>query len=133
MIIQHVMERDFHLVRSLQCPSKVSISQHRSPATHHFVKRLSYSNRQPLHATRERTRIMRLSNDVQVISLNGIMNQAKPKALAPPDERAVNPAKGAIRSQVPHFFFHTKYDVDRVYPRKRRARAMWHRAISTRT
>ncbi len=91
----------------------VAVGEHRSAPAHHAVQGARHANLQALHGARERELVRRLDDEVDVIPLNGEVNEAEAEPGAAAFESAPQLPKAAMRAKVPHFLPHARGDVQR--------------------
>jgi len=77
IVVEHVSERAPDLERRPEWAEVKTIGENATRPFEQAIESLSQPNAERLHAARELPRALRLDNDVQVIRLDGIMNDAR--------------------------------------------------------
>ena len=78
-----------------------------------MVQGAGHPNLQPLHGARERELVGRLDDEVDVVPLNGKVDEAEAEPGTAAFESAPQLAKTAMRAKVPHFLPHACGHVQR--------------------
>ena len=76
-ILQHVEQRPTDFARRAQSPRVIPISPHGSPAAEKAIDRLRQADRQPLASAGESRSLPRLDEEMHVIDLNAVVQDAE--------------------------------------------------------
>src|SRR2546422_838160 len=88
-----------------------SLNRHRPAARHHLVERARHPHREALDGPAERHDIRGLDDHVDVVALNGEVNEAEAEPFAASREGALEGAEAAMSAQAPDFPPHAHRDV----------------------
>ena len=110
---EHVLASVPRLPRGAQLVRVVAVGEDRSAPAHDAVQGAGHANLQALHGARERQLVGRLDDEVDVVPLNGEVNEPEAEPGTPPFESAPQLTKATMRAKVPHFLPHARGDVQR--------------------
>jgi phage protein D len=123
-VLKHVDQRRAHLARRAQRAGVVAVAEDTTGATQKPVERSRDAHEQSLHAARERAPVGGLDDQVQVVRLDRMVNQAQAEALAAARECALEDSARGVATQARQPGVQAGGHMNRVPSRKLRPRAM---------
>jgi len=81
-VVQDVDERVTDFARRPQDASVIAVREDFPATTVKTIEPLRDADREPLDAARERARVVRLGDQVQVVRLNRVLDEPEPEAIA---------------------------------------------------
>lgn len=121
---EHVSQRVAGLAGRSELASVIAVGEDATSTPRSAIDRAGEPDGQPLHPARERAPVRGLDDEVQVVSLNRIVEQAKPEPIFAPDERTTNLTEASLRREGRDVAADAQRDVNRVMPRLLRTREM---------
>jgi hypothetical protein len=119
---QHVSHRVRYFARRAQHVLVVAIGKDRTASPKTRIQRLRDPDSKPLHRAPESGRAFALHDEVEVISLDGVVDDARPEPLARLVQGAQKCARGGLASQISHRRPEPLRHVNRAARGKRRPR-----------
>jgi hypothetical protein len=118
IVSEHVNEHPAHLKRRAQCARVIAVVEKPALAARAGVHSASQTDREPLHASSERAPVCGFHDEMQVIALHRIMDQAHAEAFTCAGERAPHCAKDLAAPQTSHTAHDPQRDVKRMFSRE---------------
>ena len=109
-------QRDDASRRRQQAVAVCELSHALALPAHHLVERARHADFEAFHRAPEGFGVGRFDDEVDVVALDGEVNQPEAESLASAGERALERAKAAMRSQVPDFAPNANGDMQRATP-----------------
>lgn len=101
-VVQRVVQRVPHLFRRAQNPLVVAVGEHAAASLHQPVERSRDPDGEPLHAARQRLCVERLDDEVQVIVLHAVVDDAHPRPARGAAQCVPDPVERRLAPQLPH-------------------------------
>ena len=99
---KHISKGVADLARRRELPRVIAVANDAARAPERAVEPPRNANREPARARRESALVPRLDDEVQVVRLNSVLNQAKPKPLLPVAKRAAKDGHAPLGPEVGH-------------------------------
>jgi hypothetical protein len=113
-VLQDVDEGVPDFTRREECPRVVAVGEQRADAAPEPVEAARDADQQTLNASRERAAIARLDDQVEVVRLDGEVDQPEPEAVRAGGECALEGASCGVVAQVRQTGSHARGDVHRM-------------------